>query len=199
MSNFLRKLNVLVRASLNEVLNEVAQPPATSRPGSPISGDVEAMRQRINEALDYEDELVGRVETLQADVVRLDGEADDAVAGGRDAVARQMVGDLQRAQQRLAMAESDLRQHRLVTQELITRVNELEAAVADVRRAQKTDDAESGSEDPLENAGQAAADIIQDMRDKLAGMRETLDAPESVDETKVDDDLEQRRNRLSKK
>jgi hypothetical protein len=35
------------------------------------------------------------------------------------------------------MAEADLREHQLVTQELIQRVNTLEAAVADARRAQE--------------------------------------------------------------
>lgn len=209
MSDFIKKLNVLVRASLNDVLQEVSQPRPAGWPGDKVEREVGTLRQRINEALDYEDELVKRVQQLQAETQRLDQEVDEAVSGGRDDAARPLVADLNRAQQRLAMAESDLRQHRLVTQELITRVNELDAAVADARRAQENEEA-GGSEQPapddtLERAGRAITAVLQEMRDKIAEMSETLDTAQppdvadSVDEAKIDDDLEQRRNRLSKK
>jgi phage shock protein A len=208
MSDFIKKLNVLVRASLNDALQEVSQPRSIGWPSQKVDQEVSTLRQRINEALDYEDELVQRVQQLQAEAQRLDQEADDLVEQGRDDHARALVSDLNRAQQRLAMAESDLRQHRVVTQELITRVNELEAAVADMRRSQSQEEAESPepeSEDTLERAGQVISEVLKDMRDKIAEMSETVgstlpaDVNDAVDEAKIEDDLEARRNRLSKK
>ena len=209
MSDFIKKLNVLVRASLNDALQEIAQPRALGWPSNKVDQEVTTLRQRVNEALDYEDELVSRVQQLQAQAEQLDTQVDDAVERGQDSTARSLVADLNRAQQKLAMAESDLRQHRTVTQELITRVNELEAAVADMRRSQAEETAEEVAsatpEDALERAGQAIGDVLKDMRDKIAELSETAEVPppadvqEAVDETKIDDDLEARRNRLSKK
>ena len=208
MSDFIKKLNVLVRASLNDALQEISQPRPGGWPSKKVDQEVVTLRQRINEALDYEDELVSRVQQLQAEVQRLDQAADEVVAQGRDSDARSLVAELTRAQQRLTMAESDLRQHRTVTQELITRVNELEAAVADVRRSQTAEETEGSTpapEDTLEQAGQAIGAVLKDMRDKIAELSETVgtappsEVNDSIDEAKIEDDLEARRNRLSKK
>src|SRR5215213_8718878 len=135
MSDLFKKLNILVKSSLNDLIGDPGstrrRPLTPAHLGKDIDREIAALRQRINEALDYEDGLKQRVQQLQDEVTRLDQQADGAVASGNDDNARYLVEQMQRAQQRLTMAEADLRDHRLVTQELITRVNTLDAAVAD--------------------------------------------------------------------
>lgn len=224
MSDLFKKINVLVKASLNDLLgDEVSTRGRRLNPqrlGKNIDREIAMLRQRINEALDYEDTLATQVQTLQSEVETLDRQADDAVAQGRDEAARYAIQQMQLAQQRLTMAESDLREHRIVTQELIQRVNELEAAVADAQRAQaaaETQEAETPSAPAGENveqtAGGAVADVLREMRERIQAMGDLINAQEEVQgsvsaaeqtrsevaEEVVEDDLARRRNRLSKR
>ena len=205
MSDFFKKLNVLVKASLHDLIDTNANRPIlkSRRLGQNLDREVVTLRDRINEALAYEDELVERVEAIKAGITRLDQQADMAIEAGRAADARQMIADLQRAQQRLTMAEADLNDHRLVTQKLITKVNELEAAVADAKYAQP----ETADEEPLA-AGQVLADVLHEMQNKIVSLRDTLEPSPVVDEEsavageddrEIDDDLARRLERLSKK
>jgi phage shock protein A len=215
MNDLFKKLNVLVRAGVNELLGSE---PVTDRPrrlkpeqlGKDIDREITALRQRINEALTYEDELQARVQSVSSEVARWDQQADEAVAAGNDAAARHAIDQMQSAQKRLAMAESDLHEHRVVTQELISRVNMLEAAVADARRAQD-ESAPVSDESPgasLETAGQALSDVLREAREKIGAMSSLINAPqqstpesspESTTSTQsVEDDLARRRERLSK-
>ena len=103
---------------------------------------------------------------------------------------------MQRAQMRQTIAASDLRDHQLVTQELIQRVNMLDAAVADARRADST---ETPAPAPSLN------DVLRDARDTISTLGNTIAAKDAapptpdvpVDTQTVDDDLETRRRRLS--
>ncbi len=222
MSDLFKKINVLVKASLNDLLgDEVSSRSRRLNPqrlGKDIDREVAMLRQRINEALDYEDTLTTQVQTLQNEVETLDRQADDAVAQGRDDAARYAIQQMQLAQQRLAMAESDLQEHRIVTQELIQRVNELEAAVADAQRAQAAAQENEASpasagESVEQTAGGVAADVLREMREKIQAMGDLLNAQEEVQgsvsaagqagaeavEEVVEDDLARRRNRLSKR
>jgi phage shock protein A len=212
MADFFKKLNVLVKASVNELLGDERaiggprrKPLTPDRLGKDIDREIASLRQRINEALDYEDELQARVQTLRAEVSKWDEQADNAVARGDDEMARYDVGQMQRAQQHLAMAEADLRDHQAVTQELILRVNELDAAVADARRAKSQPDESQASAESLErSAGDVLSDVLREMREKINEMGDLIkakDEPQAgdVDEQNVDDDLAQRRDRLSKK
>ena len=175
--------------------------------GKNIDREISSLRQRINEALDYEDELQAKVGSLTDEVARWDAQADEAVVAANDAAARHAIDQMQAAQRRLAMAESDLHEHRLVTQELIERVNMLEAAVADARRAQAEQQSEEAQsvQTTIQTAGQALSDVLRDAREKLAGMgdsmstRQELDTPaQQQDNQSVEDDLARRRERLSK-
>ncbi len=113
---------------------------------------------------------------------------------------------MKRAQQRLDRAEADLREHQLVTEDLIRRVNALEAVVADARR-QQAQDAPAAEAAPV----QAISDVLRSAREKIAEMgdllaaRDEVNAPsaavqasEAADKAEVDDDLDRRRQRLSK-
>ncbi len=208
MNDFFKKLNVLVKASLNELVDPEGAPRlALGRREPDVEQQLHMLQQRVDDALKYEDDLVARVSTLQAEVERWDRQADEAVAQGQGDTARRAAEQLQRGQQRLAMAESDLHEHRLVTQELISRVNQLKAVVDQVKREQPASPTQP--EDTLERAGKAVNDVLQEMRDKIAEMSEKLgpvtpppdtSQPEPpADNQSIEDDLARRRERLSKK
>jgi phage shock protein A len=215
MNELFKKLNVLVKAGVNDLLGNQ---PATKRPrrlrpeqlGKDIDREITALRQRINEALTYEDELQARVQSVRSEVTRWDQQADDAVAAGNDTAARHAIDQMQSAQKRLAMAESALHEHRVVTQELISRVNMLEATVADARRAQDESAAEPDESQgaSLESAGQVLSDVLREAREKIGTMSSLINAPQhsppasapegTTPAQSVEDDLARRRERLSK-
>ena len=211
MNDLFKKLNVLVKAGISDLLGEESpadRPRRRSlRPeqlGKDIDCEIESLRKRINEALDYEGELQAKVHTVTDDVTRWDAQADEAVTAGNDAAARHAIDQMRSAQQRLAMAESDLHEHRVVTHELIERVNMLEAAVADARRAD-TEKASEAGQTSIQTAGQALSDVLREAREKIAGMgdlintrQETQTPAEEKNEEVVEDDLARRRERLSK-
>ena len=194
---------MLVKSSLNELLDSEGEARRPRISPDKLGGDVKMLRQRVDDALKYEDELAERVDSLQAEVERRDQQADEAMAQGQDDTARRHVEELQRLQNRLAMAESDLREHRLVTQELIGRVDQLEAVV-DAARGQQPS---ATAAEPLERASHMMADVLREMRDRINEMTEAIGTVEPkaqaetppADDEAVDDDLARRRERLSKK
>jgi hypothetical protein len=112
------------------------------------------------------------------------------------------------------MAESDLREHQIVTQELIQRVNQLEAAVADARRSQASKDEDKGEvaadkqPDAEASVGTMLSDTLREMRETIGQMSDMIRTRDEVttqqpqpspSKEAVEDDLTQRRERLSKK
>jgi chromosome segregation ATPase len=203
MTDLFEKLNVLVRSGLRDLvgrdqfdLDSLRHILTPERQGKDFDREVAALRQRVNEAIDYEGELQSRVEQLTAEVERLDAEADSAVAENRQEQARALIDQMERAKQRLAMADSDLRAHRSVTQELIGRVNMLEAVVADAKAQQQP--AQPPTNDTSAPATNAA-DVLREAREQAGQpvvVNPTMLKPTS---SKSDeDDLELRRQRLSK-
>jgi phage shock protein A len=196
MDDLFKKLNVLIKSSLHDVVGDDASRRNASPPrlGRDIDREIAALRQRVNDAAVYEDELKARITSLEAEIARVDQQADEAVEQRREEQARYLIEQMQRAQQRLTIARADLREHQLVAQELLQRVNMLETYVAEARRQQQAA--------PETSAG-GLADLLRSARDKLA--REPQVEPhremktESVDGQAVEDDLERRRQRLSKR
>jgi phage shock protein A len=224
MSDLFKKLNVLVKTALNDALGEVSPEKlreriASMRAGSGLEGEVVQLRQKINDALAFEDGLQKRVTELSAEVATWDAQADAALNKGNDVNARYAVEQMKRAEQRLAMAESDLREHRLVTQELISRVNMLDAAVADAKRAEAEKQVAAPppprAAEPVQTVAAqvpSLGDVLRDAREKITQMSDliaaqaevslptpTAEASAPVDEQQVDDDLAARRQRLSSK
>ncbi|MBE0690833.1 MAG: hypothetical protein IH587_12010 [Anaerolineae bacterium] len=202
MSDVFQKLNVLLRAGMRDLVGDDPLNLSTIRNilqpeqlGKDFEHEVAALREKINEALDYEEMLSNRVKDLQAEVERLDAQADRAVELGEQDRARTLLAQQQRAAQRLSMAESDLREHRFVTQELIQRVNQLESVVADASAAQ-------------EPPTQIAADDERNLAAVLRQAREQVlhesaqstssAGKEPADTPATEADLDQRRRRLSK-
>lgn len=211
MNDLLKKLNVLVKASIHDVLGDEGatrrSPINPAKLGKDIDREIAMLRERINQGLSYEDEIQAQVKKAEAEVASWDEKADTAVAAGDEANARYAIEQMQYAQRRVAMAEADLRDHQQVIQELILRVNTLEAAVADVRRAEQE---KSAQEAPPEESqrGAVLSDVLKDVRERVAHMGDLITAKDEVsaervesqpaDDAGIDDDLEARRQRLSK-
>ncbi|HRL11445.1 MAG TPA: PspA/IM30 family protein [Aggregatilineales bacterium] len=143
MDDLFKKLNTLIRSNLNDVTPNIHLP-KRSRPID-LDRQVDELRKRINAALEHEDHLQATVRKLRNEAERLDEAADDALARGHDDDARRLLEQLKRTEQRLAMAESDLREHQIAVEDLIRRVNELDATIADTRAAQQPPPAPSSS------------------------------------------------------
>jgi phage shock protein A len=199
MPGLINKLNVLVKSSLNSVLGDESPDTPLSkktlplaRLGKNIDQEIAALRQQINQALDDEDRMESEIDTLQNQMAGWDEQADLALQQGDEANSRYAIRQMQLQQQRAAMLVADLAQHRRSTSELIQRVNELEALVAQARYQAQTAPAEDDDESlsaRLRRARQDASDPVP--------AAATPAAPPAVNEKAVEDDLARRRARLS--
>lgn len=210
MADLFKKLNTLVKAKVNDALGDLTSGLPRISGGRNLDQDVAGLRERINQAIEHEDTLQAKIRSQQAEIAGLDQRADEAVKQGNEALARHLIEQMQRVQQRLTMTESDLRAHQLVAQELIQKVNLLEATVADVQRTE-TQEAVQPALDS-NSAADRLSQILSETRDKLSSVGEKVTAAkeateanlaseieEPVDDASVDDDLEVRRTRLSKR
>lgn len=194
MADLLKKLGVLLQSRLNEVIPEQINPATPERRrvsperlGKNIDREIESLRNSVNDAVEYETKLNAQVKSAEDEIARLNAQADAAVARGDDAAARFALEQLQRAQQRLDMANADLSAHQLVTEDLIRRVNLLDAVVADARsNAQAAEAAKKTAAPPDEAATSQPAARMADV------------PPKDAKPLSDDDDLAQRRQRLSK-
>jgi phage shock protein A len=199
MANLLNKLNVLVKSGMHGVLRDE---PGSRRRGrtSQRGRDAAALRDQVNKALDDEDRMTAEIAALQQEIASWDQQADRALANGDEAAARHAVRQMQLQQKRAAFLESDLAEHRASTSELISRVNTLEAAAAEADRQEKT---ASSPDDHAAATGEALADRLRRIRQQVTerGPAAAPDVEEPdidiVDTQAIDDDLAQRRARLS--
>jgi phage shock protein A len=207
MEDLLKKLNILVKATLNDALtgdsrrNKLVSP-SSDKPSAVQEGNqqIGQLRQRINETLAFEDELQKQIQSLQSEVANWDEQADAAVKDGDDAKAHYAVEQMQRAQERLNMVQSDLAAHEQVTQELIYHVNTLEAAVDAATQKQAESSTETGADERVSNVLRDMGNKILELRDQIAARTEVAVEPETT-ETRpepVEDDLAKRRQRLAK-
>jgi phage shock protein A len=143
MTDLFKKLDTLLRAKLHEFVTEAPSNAAKelrqrltpSQLGENFGPEVGKLREHVNRALDYETQLQDQLANAQNEVTRLDDLADQQVQAGRDADARYTLQQLQAAERRVKFLESDLQEHRRVTQDLLLQVNQLEAAQADAQHA----------------------------------------------------------------
>lgn len=197
MADLFNKLNTLVKASVHGVLGE-STPRRKRRAklpslGADIDREIGALRQRIEQALTDEDQMDAEIQDLQRQIADLDAQADHFLAQGDEANARYAVRQIQLLQQRATMLDAELSQHRLSTSELISRVNELEALVAQARQQQAgppTNDTQQG-ESLAAKLRKARQSVEQEPVSKPAA------EPVRPDDKAVEDDLARRRARLS--
>ncbi len=189
-----KKLEVLLKSQINDVLR--GDPTRQPMPRNP-QRKVTDLRERINKAIEHEDELQQQVAALRSETKNLDAEADTAVKRGDEATARHILAQLQRTQQRLSMVESDLEAHRLVAQELILNVNRLEAALADQRRTEPQPTERTN--DIFQETQSRIAELGERLGSRRSQVETSLEVEKTQDEEQIEDDLEARRNRLSKR
>ncbi|MBC7869848.1 MAG: PspA/IM30 family protein [Chitinophagaceae bacterium] len=209
MSDLFKKINTLLKSSVNDVIGDGKSSDPRRRSfvlGKNIDRELKALHQRIDEAVAYEGTLKAKVAALQDEIARLDSQADEAVQQGNEAQARYLIDQMKRSEQRLRMAESDFREHQLVTQDLIQRVSALETAVAEAKHAQANQ-----SSQPAKTSAASLSEVLKDSREKIAGMEDLLSTQEeistprtsndtsSVSPNSIEDDLTARRDRLSKR
>jgi phage shock protein A len=191
--NLADKLNTLIRSRVQGAIDDL-NPRRRDQPlkvGKHIDRDVAALRQQINRALDEEDQMSAEIGVLQREAEDWDQQADRALTRGDEATARHAVRQMQLVQQRQTMLEADRAQHRYSTSELISRVNELEARVAEARQTSK--DAGKPEDEAEESLSARLSRTRRDTVTEPPGAR-----PEAVvDEQTVEDDLARRRARLS--
>ncbi len=208
MDDLLKKLNVIVKATVNDMLtgdSRRSKLPGHEGNPSPAGKNAETQiaqfRQRIDETLKFEDELQKQIVALHSEIDDWNEQADEAVKIGDDAAARRAVEQVQRVQERLTIAQSDLTEHERITQELIFSVNTLEAAVTSA----KTEAADQPEQTTLD---ERVSGVLQDMRDKALELRDQLASRSESDSSiptenpistaTVEDDLDKRRKRLTK-
>ncbi len=205
MNDLLNKLNVLVKATLNDALtgdsrrNKLVSPDGDK--SSAIqegSQQIVELRQRINETLAFEDELQKQIQTLQTQIADWDEQADESVKSGDEANAHYAVEQMQRVQQRLNMVQSDLAAHETVTQELIYHVNKLEAAVDTATQKQADETAASGTSEQVSSVLRDMKDKVLELRNQITSRTEVSSETVETNPEPVEDDLTKRRQRLSK-
>jgi len=234
--SFFKKLNTLVQSQINDLVDFGKDEPSSrarrkflSRHdvSNDLQNDVKGLRGRIDDALAYEGELQSKIDDLYTQISDWDSKADVAVSENRDSDARFALGRMQQAQRELEMAESALREHRMIAQELISQVNNLEAILDQAQReaqSELNDTPTGATKVPVEvddDDDEESASIISNISEKLDQSRQALgqlvnshtapdlpkDAPvvdekpqppkPPINQRKVEDDLAARRSRLS--
>lgn len=193
MAKLTDKFSVLVRSSVRGVLPGGRE--RSPRPGKGADRQAEALRAQIDHALDDEDRLSAEIAGMEREAEDWDRQADQALAQGDDARARHAIRQMRLARQRAALRRADLDQHRRSTAELISRVNTLEARIAQVR----TQDRPSMPPDSRvkEALGARLRTVQQSLEDAGHAATTPDEQPSLADEQAVEDDLARRRARLS--
>ncbi len=137
MPSLFDKINTLVNAQINDLLDKNPRSPlariklnADDAEKNPRRS-AQSLRQRLDEALDYEDELQAKINALLRETADLDHQVDLVLRTGDEFGARRLQNQLNFKQQQLTIAESELRDHRLLTQHLMQEMTAVEMALGD--------------------------------------------------------------------
>ena len=202
MANLWEKLNTVIRANLNDLVSDNPlkrdRDKPTDTPEKHLERDLPQVQKRMREALQHEDDLQKKIDEFYADIARLDKQADEAVERGDDQAARQFINQLQNTQRQLEFSEAELREHQLLTRQLLQQADALEIAVQETQSAQE-------SKESASDMGETIQDIYDETQRKLNALIERgkqITQAKPVGEIPasqtVDDDLAKRRARLSK-
>ena len=184
MSNLFDKIATLVNAQVNDFLGRNPRSPlariqfnAEEAEKNPRRS-VQSLRRRLAEAIAYEDELQARIETLTQAALELDRQADGRLRSGDELAARRLQGQLNMKRQQLTIAESELRDHRVLTQHLMQEMTTLEMALDNQeRRAETATPSSSGGVSiPVEGVDAARpSSVLDTVSGKLNQTRSTLE------------------------
>lgn len=168
---------------------------------------VDKLRKQINSAVGYEEDIQKQIGALEAEIAGLNQQVDQAVQQGQDAVARHLISTLQRREQHLTLLHGDLETHQRMLNELILQVNQLDAVVSENVQRESSAPAAPTS-DELEARVNKFQQVIDESQSRISQLGEKIKAQhadsspiesEQPTEAEVDDELEQRRNRLMKR
>ncbi len=169
MPSLFDKINTLVNAQVNDLLDKNPRSPlariklnADDAEKNPRRS-AQSLRQRLDEALDYEDELQAKIEALLRETADLDHQVDLVLRTGDEFGARRLQNQLNFKQQQLTIAESELRDHRLLTQHLMQEMTAVETAMVDDQEGQAKPRSSS-----KERGSARRAIPVQDARDAPA-------------------------------
>lgn len=144
MSELFDKISTLINAQLNDFLGKNPRSPlarirldADEAEENP-QRSARNLRQRLDEAIDYEDELQAKIDQRMREVVELDKLVDEMLRSGDEYSAQRLQGQLNMKQQQLTIAESELRDHRLMTQHLMQELGTLEMALDSQQGRERT-------------------------------------------------------------
>ena len=216
--SFWDKLNVAVRASMPSIGRSEGAHDKGSSKGSvnDLQQEVARLRKRIDEAMQYEDELQKQLDQYYSDVAEWDEKADQAVRDGKDDQARFAIQRLDHAQKQLTFTEADLREHRYLTQDLMAKVNNLEAVLQEAGVSESHATSSSDLDTAVESISGKVSSIYSDIQGRMNDLfnNESKQAPSQAPsnpeaKTKVPissepekrssgDDLDNRVSRLSK-
>lgn len=237
--SFFKKLTTLVQSQINDIVDPMNRDDAAAgqtrrrilgrqEVSRGLEGDAITLRKRVDEALDYEGKLQAQVDKLYQEIARLDAEADELLRNGEEDTARQKLGRLQQSQREVDSLELDLHEHRVITQQLMSQVTQLEAVVEQAKREQAEKAAleaaakanasipvEIEPEDETDSAAGSIVAKLNETRQKLGELianrtGQPLAKPDEVveelppppvhpvDRKKVDEDMAKRISRLAK-
>lgn len=169
MSSLIDKLSTLVNAQVNDLLGRNPRSPLARMGMNPQDAarnprqSASQMRQRLEEAIAYEDTIRAKVDRLTQEALDLDEQVDAATQAGDSFEMRRLQTQLNLKQQQVAIAESELRDHQLVTRHLMQELHGLEMALDGQERSGTSipiDAAEAGASAQIETAIRGAADKI---------------------------------------
>jgi phage shock protein A len=199
MADLFKKLNTLIRASINDLGSPPTAKDDRPRLTQQLDRDLRTLYSRVDDTERFQHELQSRSASLQQELSRLDGEIDEALRRGQAEHARYLQEQANRARQRLTMTESDLREHQRASAELAWQVHQLETALEETRQ-QLRQRVQGGAPAPR------ASESLDELGEQLRSAREKLTGPApgagKVDAPRApekDDDLETRIQRLSKR
>ena len=135
MSDLFDKISALINAQFSDLLGRNPRSPLARIRLNAEDADknprqsAHSLRQRLEEAIEYEDELQAAVDERMRAVVELDKLVDEMLRSGDQFSAQRLQGQLNMKQQHLSIAESELRDHRLMTRHLLQELQTLEMAL----------------------------------------------------------------------
>ncbi len=195
MSDIFSKISTLINAQLNDIRG--------INPRSPLAGiklnaeeaeknpqrSAHSLRRRLDEASEYEKELQHRIDERRSEAAELDKLVDELLRSGDAPSAQRLQSQLNLKQQHLTIAESELRQHRLMTRHLWQELNALEAALDREQNRPAAPSAAAGGKTqiPIEGVGSSKMQRGRGKKSILDAMSSKFDETRANLENLLDD------------
>ncbi len=203
MDSLFDKLSTLVNAQVNDFLGRNPQSPlarikldAEEVENNPRR-TVKSLRDRLEEAMAYEDEIQAKIDKLTQEAIQLDEQIDMMIKSNDEFGARRVQGQLNMKQQQLSIAESELRDHRTLSQHLMQEMTTLEMALDNQQNQQKNSasnppkssgggiripvDGEDRSEDNNKSVLDTVSDKFNETRSSLENLLNNSPVPKAPD------------------